>query len=122
MAHQLRKLHRILRCKSFKSYTVEYLLEMQRSLLCQYTQIYGLSIQHNHSLLLQHSYMFQSTNRTIIGLGGKRKQNVLERSNMQAKYKLNLFWGHLKNDQKKKPYVSVLCQLIVIIYVKTFLK
>ena len=53
---------------------------------------------------------------------GKRKKNVLERSNMHTKYKLNLFWGHLKNDQKKKPYVSVLCQLIVIIYVKTFLK
>lgn len=52
---------------------------------------------------------------------GEGGGEVLERANMHAKYKLDLFWGHFKND-KKKLYVSLLCQLIIIIYVKAFLK
>ena len=81
------------RCESFKS---DHLLGSQSSLQCQHTQKFACSIQHNYSLLLQCSYMFRSTYRTIIRLGAGSSK---KRANMHAKYTLHLFWGHLKNDK-----------------------
>jgi hypothetical protein len=61
-----------------------------------------------------------------LGLG-KRKKILLERSNMHAKYKLHLFWGHLKNDKKKTVCFRIvqinsyyLCKNILKICIKFF--